>query len=156
MFSNYMDDYFVYDSKNNLMRNRTTKEGFIQHWAPVDCNLKYKKYSRKWQECKCINAVGGDMAAAELVKLYKQGVPLDVLKIRYGLRSAHCIYVILSMYGIKAQRNPHKKKRKRLSEEELEQIKKLYKQGASIYEIAKRLDRPVSTIAYTLKKLRLK
>ena len=91
-------------------------------------------------------------------KLYKEGVPVMEIAKQLGV-SLNKIYKTLdrleAMGRIKKRRS-HNAKHRRLTKEELEQIKKLYKQGASIYEIAKRLDRPVSTIAYTLKKLRLK
>jgi len=259
-FVDYPEDFIVYDE----FRNMSSRDGFIRHWEIPYCN-HYKRYSKRWVECVCIRAVGGITAAEELVKLYKQGVPIPEIMIRYGLMTPSCIITILKMYGVEIDANaitnqyfkdycfskdvqidkiindyksgvaiheiakkynihprciyyylnayniPMRRKRntnnidevveklykegvpvreiakqlgvslkkiynildrleamrrikrrrqhtrhRRLSKEELEQIKKLFEQGASIYEIARRLDRPVSTIAYALKKLGLR
>ncbi len=262
-FVDYPEDFIVYDG----FRNMSSREGFIRQWEIPVCSMRYKRYSREWMECVCVRAVGGDAAAAELVRLYKQGVPIPQLMIRYGLKTPTCIITILQMYGVEINANAitnqyfkdyclsknvpidkvvsdyksgvaiheiaekynihprciyyflehygeksnrpkrgsvdqcldiveklykegvpvkeiarqcgsmstvyraldrleamgrirkrrgHYTKHRRLSKEELEQIKKLYEQGASIYEIARRLNRQVSTIAYALKKLGLK
>jgi len=91
-------------------------------------------------------------------KLYKEGIPVKEIAKHCG-NSMSTVYKVLdrleAMGRIKRRRG-HYTKHRRLSEEELEQIKKLYTQGASIYEIARRLDRPESTVYYALKRLGLK
>jgi DNA-binding CsgD family transcriptional regulator len=149
-----MDDFIVYDHYHNLTKNRTTREGFIVHYAPIpsDCS-KYEVYSREWQECKCIDAVGGDENAAKLVAMYRNGVPIDAIMRHFNLSSPHCVYVVLRLYGVSPRRKYNA--RGRLSREELERIRQMYLEGRSIYSIAKELGRPPSTIYYALKRMNM-
>ena len=155
-FTNYIDDYIAYDSYHNLIKNRTEKEGFVTHWAPMptDCS-KYERFSEAWQKCKCLEAVGGEAAAAKLVAMYRSGVPIQQIMRHFNLQSPHCVYVILRWYGVEPQRRGRYKARGRLGPEELERIRRMYLEGRSIYAIAKELGRPPSTIHCALKRMGL-
>ncbi len=91
----------------------------------------------------------------KLVEEYLSGIPVQELMEKYGL-SATKLYNILSKYGVprRAPRRSHS--HRRITPEEVEEIRKLYEQGASVYEIAKRLKRPISTVYAVLKRLGLK
>ncbi len=64
------------------------------------------------------------------------------------------IYRILHSYGVKLRRKAYTT-RGRVSEEEKELILRLYREGKSVYEIAKIVKRPVSTVHYVLKRNKL-
>jgi len=91
-------------------------------------------------------------------KLYNQGIPVKEIAKHCG-NSMSTVYKALdrleAMGRIRRRKGRYRRHR-RLSDEELEQIRRLYLSGASVYEIAKRLDRPESTIYYALKRLGLK
>jgi predicted transcriptional regulator len=91
-------------------------------------------------------------------KLYKNGVPVKEIAKQCG-NSMSTVYKALekleAMGRIKRRKGRYKGHR-RLTDEELQTIAEMYKSGASVYEIAKRLGRPESTIYYALKKLGLK
>lgn len=156
-FVNYPEDFIVYDAKNNVVKNRTEREGFIVNWEamPNKCD-RYERFSEEWQRCKCIEAVGGEAAAAKLVAMYRNGVAVEDIMRHFNLQSPHCIYVILRWYGVEPNRRGRYRTRGRLSPEELERIKQMYLEGKSVYAIAKELGRPPSTIYYALKRMGLK
>jgi predicted transcriptional regulator len=91
-------------------------------------------------------------------KLYKDGVPVKEIAKHCG-NSMSTVYKALerleAMGRVKRRKGRYKGHR-RLTEEELKTIEDMYRAGASVYEIAKRLGRPESTIYYALKKLGLK
>lgn len=91
-------------------------------------------------------------------KLYSQGLPVKEIAKQCG-NSMSTVYKTLdrleAMGGIRRRKGRYRRHR-RLSDEELEQIRRLYLSGASVYEIARRMDRPESTIYYALKRLGLK
>lgn len=91
-------------------------------------------------------------------KMYREGKPVKEIA-KMCSNSMSTVYKALDRLeamGRVKRRKGHYKRHRRLTEEEIEEIKKLYLEGASIYEIAKRLDRPESTIYYALKRLGLK
>jgi len=91
-------------------------------------------------------------------KMYNEGKPVKEIAKMCG-NSMSTVYKALDRLeamGRVKRRKGHYKRHRRLTPEEIEAIKKLYLEGASIYEIAKRLNRPESTIYYALKRLGLK
>jgi transposase len=91
-------------------------------------------------------------------KMYNEGRPVKEIAKMCG-NSMSTVYKALDRLeaqGRVKRRKGHYKRHRRLTQEEIEFIKKLYLEGASIYEIAKRLERPESTIYYALKRLGLK
>jgi len=153
-FANYVDDFLAYDSHHNKVKNRTSKEGFIVHFAPMvnDCS-KYERYTEEWKKCVCWQKLG-DENAARIAAMYRNGVPIARIMEFFGLSSPECIYIVVREYGIGPKRRY--KARGRLSREELEKIKQMYLEGKSIYAIAKELGRPPSTIYYALKRMGLR
>ena len=91
-------------------------------------------------------------------ELYNKGVPVREIARRCS-NSMSTVYKALErleeMGRVKRRKGRYKRHR-RLTEEEIEEIKKLYMSGKTIYEIAKIMDRPESTIYYVLKRLGLK
>ncbi|ABM80833.1 helix-turn-helix domain-containing protein [Hyperthermus butylicus] len=91
-------------------------------------------------------------------KLYKDGVPVKEIAKRCN-NSMSTVYKALekleAMGRIKRRKGRYRQHR-RLTEEELAPIRELYLKGATVYEIARQLGRPESTIYYALKKLGLK
>nr|2LVS_A Chain A, NMR solution structure of a CRISPR repeat binding protein [Hyperthermus butylicus DSM 5456] len=91
-------------------------------------------------------------------KLYKDGVPVKEIAKRSN-NSMSTVYKALekleAMGRIKRRKGRYRQHR-RLTEEELATIRELYLKGATVYEIARQLGRPESTIYYALKKLGLK
>ncbi len=151
-YVDYMEDFIVYDSYHNTIRDKTSKEGFMVQWniMPNQCD-RYKLYTKEWQECVCVERVSGDAGAAKLVAMYRNNVPIDVIMQHFNLSSPSCIYIILRLYGLEPRKQYNS--RGRLTSEELEQIRQLYERGESIYSIAKKLNRPTSTIYYALKRM---
>ena len=90
-------------------------------------------------------------------KLYNEGRPVEEIARLCG-NSMSTVYRALDRLEAmgRVRRRKRRYKRRPLSEQELHEIEMMYREGASIYEIAKRLDRPLSTIHYALKKLGLK
>jgi len=90
-------------------------------------------------------------------KLYRDGVPVKEIAERcgYSMGTVYRALERLEAMG-RIKRRKGRRKTRRLTEEELKIIKKLYELGASVYEIAKRLGRHPSTIHYALKRLGLK
>ncbi|MET1101193.1 MAG: helix-turn-helix domain-containing protein [Pyrodictiaceae archaeon] len=86
----------------------------------------------------------------KVVEMYNSGVNVRDIASSLGL-SMSTIYRILKSSGVKMRRRKYVT-RGRVSDEELEKIIRLYLEGKSIYEIAKIVDRPVSTIYYVVKK----
>ena len=91
-------------------------------------------------------------------KLYKDGVPVREIA-KHCSNSMSTVYKALERLeemGRIQRRKGRYKRHRRLTRDELEEIKKLYEEGRTIYEIAKMLNRPESTIYYALKRLGLK
>lgn len=91
-------------------------------------------------------------------ELYNNGVPVKEIAKRCG-NSMSTVYKSLERLeaeGRIKRRKGRYRRHRRLSGDELEEIRRLYVEGKTIYEIAKILDRPESTIYYALKRLRLK
>jgi transposase len=91
-------------------------------------------------------------------ELYNRGVPVKEIAKRCG-NSMSTVYKALERLeaeGKVRRRKGRYRRHKRLTSEEIEEIRQLYESGRTIYEIAKMLDRPVSTIYYALKRLGLK
>ncbi len=92
-----------------------------------------------------------EVIAQKVAEMYKEGRTVKEIAEELGL-SMSTIYRLLAKKGVQLRRKPYKA-RGRLTPEELEQIKQLYQQGESIYSIAKKLNRPASTIYYALKRM---
>lgn len=109
-----------------------------------------------WGRCFAVPSVDECMPLVE--KMYNEGRPVKEIAKMCG-NSMSTVYKALdrleAMGRVKRRKGRYKRHR-RLTENELREIEKLYREGASIYEIAKRLDRPESTIYYALKRLGLK
>jgi len=91
-------------------------------------------------------------------KLYKEGVPVREIAKHCG-NSLNMVYRALKRLLEQGRVERRVKKsgpHRRLTDEELETIARLYKEGVPVYRIAKELDRPVSTIYYALKRLGLR
>ncbi len=91
-------------------------------------------------------------------ELYKNGVPVREIA-KHCSNSMSTVYKALERLeemGRIQRRKGRYKRHRRLTRDELEEIKKLYEEGRTIYEIAKMLNRPESTIYYALKRLGLK
>ena len=88
-----------------------------------------------------------------IVDLYKQGLPVRIIAEKTGA-SYSTIYQALRRCGEEPSRRPVRY-RGRLSDEEIEEIKRLWREGYSVYKIARRLGRPPSTIYYALKRMGL-
>ncbi len=91
----------------------------------------------------------------KLVEEYKSGVPVQELLEKYGISTTK-LYEILRRHGVDLRSKRRSTTRRRLSHEELEEIRRLWEQGKSIYAIAKELNRPVSTVYAALKRLGIK
>ncbi len=92
---------------------------------------------------------------AELVREYREGKPVQYLLEKYGISTTK-LYEILRRHGVELRAKKKGHKRRRLTEEEVEEIKRLYQSGVNVYQIAKRLGRPVSTVYAVLKREGLK
>ncbi len=91
-------------------------------------------------------------------ELYNNGTPVKEIAKRCG-NSMSTVYKALERLeamGRVRRRKGRYRRHRRLTPEEIEEIKRLYMEGRTIYEIAKMLDRPESTVYYTLKRLGLK
>ncbi len=91
----------------------------------------------------------------QLIHEYKEGVPVQDLLEKYGVSTTK-LYEILRKHGVKLRARKRSHRRRRLSDEEVKTIIELYRSGVSVYEIAKRLGRPVSTVYAVLKREGLK
>ena len=87
-----------------------------------------------------------------LVEEYERGAPVQELLEKYGISTTK-LYEILRRHGVKLRSKRRPSTRRRLTEEELEEIRRMWEEGMSIYAIAKALNRPVSTVYAALKKL---
>ncbi len=94
-----------------------------------------------------------DVIASKVVTMYIEGRSVKEIAEELGI-SMSTIYRLLNKRGVKLRRRRYRSKG-RLSEEELEEIKRMYLEGKTIYTIAKSLGRPPSTIYYALKRLGL-
>lgn len=87
-------------------------------------------------------------------KMYKEGAPVKEIVKKCG-NSHSTVYKALYMLEKEGKirlRKGHYRSSVRVSEEELEQMIELYRNGYSIYRIAKMLDRPFSTVYQALKR----
>ncbi len=91
----------------------------------------------------------------KLVEEYLSGTPVQELMEKYGI-SATKLYNVLSKYGVPRRIPRRSHEHRRITPKEVEEIRRLYKEGASVYEIAKKLKRPISTVYAVLKRLGLK
>ncbi|WP_434731949.1 helix-turn-helix domain-containing protein [Thermogladius sp. KZ2Tp1] len=85
------------------------------------------------------------------IELYKQGVPIKQIVEEVHI-STKTLYKALKERGEKLRKSSHRK----LTEEEIERIKKLYLEGYSIYRIAKEFGLRPSRVYNVLKKLSIK
>ncbi len=88
-----------------------------------------------------------------IVDLYKRGLPVRIIAEKTGA-SLSTIYQALRRCGEEPSRKPVRY-RGRLTEEELEAIRRMKAKGYSVYRIARELGRPPSTIYYALKRMGL-
>jgi len=86
---------------------------------------------------------------AEVVELYKQGVPVSEIMARTGIRSVSTIYRILEAAGVK-KRRPGRKLVRRLTLREIQEICSAWESGETLSAIARRLGRNPSTIKYVI------
>lgn len=133
----------------------------LLYYAYPELEQRAKRiYNEKMEELRLaeILETRGFGIVMRAIELYNNGASIDQIMKELGLKGKADVYAILhyaERLHLITMRKKHRRHR-RITKEELEQIKKLYEQGASIYEIARRLDRSVSTIAYVLKRLGLK
>ncbi|MGC9181640.1 helix-turn-helix domain-containing protein [Thermogladius sp.] len=85
------------------------------------------------------------------IELYKQGVPIKQIVEEVHI-STKTLYKALKERGEKLRKSSHRK----LTEEEIERIKRLYLEGYSIYRIAKEFGLRPSRVYNVLKKLSIK
>jgi len=88
--------------------------------------------------------------ARKVKERYERGEKVSDIARDLGL-SMSTIYRILHSQGVKLRRKTYTT-RGRVSEEEKNRILELFKQGKSVYEIAKIVKRPVSTVHYVIKR----
>jgi len=90
-------------------------------------------------------------------ELYNKGTPVKEIASRCH-NSMSMVYKALRRLEregrIKRRRKGYRH-RGYLGSEELEEIARLYREGMSLYAISKKIDRPVSTVYYAVKKLGL-
>ncbi|MCE4614604.1 MAG: helix-turn-helix domain-containing protein [Desulfurococcales archaeon] len=90
-------------------------------------------------------------------KLYKEDKPIKEI-VKHCHNSMSVVYKAinrLEKQGRIKRRRRNYNHRGYLSKDELNKIKRMYKQGTSLYAISKKLGRPVSTVYYAVKKLGL-
>ncbi|AFK51704.1 hypothetical protein TCELL_1281 [Thermogladius calderae 1633] len=85
------------------------------------------------------------------IELYKQGAPIKKIVEEVHI-STKTLYKALKERGEKLRKSSHRK----LTEEEIERIKRLYLEGYSIYRIAKEFGLRPSRVYNVLKKLSIK
>ncbi len=88
--------------------------------------------------------------AKKVRELYEKGVKVSDIARELNL-SMSTIYRILHSQGVKLRRKAYVT-RGRVTEEEKEVILRLHEEGKTVYEIAKIVKRPVSTVHYVLKR----
>ncbi|AEM38943.1 hypothetical protein Pyrfu_1075 [Pyrolobus fumarii 1A] len=91
----------------------------------------------------------------QLVREYMEGVPVQQLLEKYNISTTK-LYEILKKHNVPHRSSRRSHSHRRVTPDEIEEIEKLYKQGATVYEIAKKLERPVSTVYAVLRRLGLK
>ena len=91
-----------------------------------------------------------DEISRRVREMYERGVKVSEIARILGL-SMSTIYRILHSEKVKLRRRAYRT-RGRVSEEERDLILKLYREGKTIYEIAKIVKRPVSTVHYVVKR----
>jgi transposase len=87
-------------------------------------------------------------------KLYNQGLPLKEIA-KHCNNSMSTVYRALRLLeelGLIRRRRGRYRKHRRVTPEEEEKIAELYKRGYSMYQIAKLLNRPESTVYNVLKR----
>ncbi len=80
----------------------------------------------------------------EAIELYKQGVPISEIMARLGIRSCSALYRILP------SRRVNVTTRRRVKKDEIARICEMYRQGLSIYRIAKETGRAFSSVKYII------
>lgn len=87
-------------------------------------------------------------------KMYKEGAPVrEIAKRCHSFSMVYRALRILVREGKVEPRGRLGSKKRRLTEEEKKEILRLYREGWSIYSIAARLGRPVSTVSTFLKNI---
>ncbi len=94
-----------------------------------------------------------ELIARKVVQMYLEGRSVKEIAEELGI-SMSTIYRLLAKKGVTLRRRKYNA-RGRLTQEELEKIRRMYLEGRSIYSIAKELGRPTSTIYYALKRMGL-
>jgi len=84
-----------------------------------------------------------------IVKMHREGKPVSEIA-RELKRSTSAVYSHLKRLGVESEK---KKKERKLTEEEIEAIVKMYKGGKSIYEIAREIRRSPYAVYSHLKKM---
>jgi len=84
----------------------------------------------------------------DVVKMYMEGLPIKEIKRRLGLSSTEAIYRIVRERGILRRR---KSSHKKLSPEVEEEIRRRYREGESIYRLAKEYGLSTSRVYYIVK-----
>lgn len=83
----------------------------------------------------------------QVIELRKQGKTIKEIKEITGIRSNSFICMVLKKHGLSET-----VQKRKVTFVEKERIRELREQGKSISEIARELDRPVSTVYYVLKR----
>lgn len=141
--TSYADDFIAYDPVYNQELERRTGKVVRTHAVLMT------------SEERCWRRLGPE-GARKIIEMYNNGVEIFDIQLEMGLRSPTCIYAVLRMFGVKPSRQKRRRKTRRLSVKEMEEMKRLYMSGKSVYEIAKMMNRPTSTVNYTLKRMGVK
>ena len=92
----------------------------------------------------------------QLIRDYLSGTPVKDILEKYGISTTK-LYETLRKHGAPLRYGERKPStHRRVTEEEIETIKRLYQEGVNAYAISKALSRPYSTVHAVLKKLGLK
>ncbi len=84
----------------------------------------------------------------DIVRMYREGVPIREIKEKLGLSSTEAIYRVVRKLGILRRR---KSSHKKLSPEVEEEIRRRYREGESIYRLAKEYGLSTSRVYYIVK-----
>jgi len=137
--------FLSYSSFHNLVKDRTSRDGFIHFWRPLDRPRNQRRLPLhvvrllKTLASRPSHNVSIPMLA---VSLFPCDVDLQAYTIEYYWK-----------LRLGLEQTTTARRYRRVSEEERRLIQRLREQGYSIYEIARRLNRPVSTIYYVVKRL---
>ena len=127
-----------------------------EEWRRYSAEKTRREYEKRLERLLSRYGFGIVVRAAEM---YNAGKSWDEIKKRLGLKSLTDVKVILE-YAEKLKlvtlRKKKYKTRGRLSRLEKEEIVRMYREGKTVYEIAKTLGRPVSTVNAFLKRIGLK